>query len=63
MFKPLNFIKVITLSFVSLSAFAEESFIPDPPSVNATNYILMDSISGRALGRRWSWRELGRGRG
>ncbi len=52
MFKPLNFIKVITLSFVSLSAFAEESFIPDPPSVNATNYILMDSISGRVLAEK-----------
>ena len=52
MFKPLNFIKVITLSFVSLSTLAEESFIPDPPSVNATNYILMDSISGRILAEK-----------
>ena len=52
MFKPLNFIKVITLSFVSLSTLAEESFIPDPPSVNATNYILMDSISGRVLAEK-----------
>ena len=52
MFKPLNFIKVITLSFASLSPLAEESFIPDPPSVNATNYILMDSISGRVLAEK-----------
>ena len=52
MFKPLNFIKVITLSFVSLLTLAEESFIPDPPSVNATNYILMDSISGRVLAEK-----------
>ena len=52
MFKPLNFIKVITLSLVSLSTLAEESFIPDPPSVNATNYILMDSISGRVLAEK-----------
>jgi len=52
MFKPLNFIKVITLSFVSISTLAEESFIPDPPSVNATNYILMDSISGRVLAEK-----------
>ena len=52
MFKPLNFIKVITLSFASLSTLAEESFIPDPPSVNATNYILMDSISGRVLAEK-----------
>ena len=52
MFKPLNFIKVITLSFVSLSTLAEESFIPDPPSVNATNYILIDSVSGRVLAEK-----------
>ena len=52
MFKHLNFIKVITLSFVSLSTLAEERFIPDPPSVNATNYILMDSISGRVLAEK-----------
>ena len=52
MFKPLNFIKVITLSLVPLSTLAEESFIPDPPSVNATNYILMDSISGRVLAEK-----------
>ena len=52
MFKHLNFIKVITLSFVSLSTLAEESFIPDPPSVNATNYIVMDSISGRVLAEK-----------
>ena len=52
MFKPLNFIKVVILSFVSWSIIAEESFIPDPPSLNATNYILMDSISGRILAEK-----------
>ena len=52
MFKPLIFIKVVILSFLSLSIFAEESFIPDPPSLNATNYILMDSISGRILAEK-----------
>ena len=52
MFKSLNFIKVVILSFVSWSIIAEESFIPDPPSLNATNYILMDSISGRILAEK-----------
>ena len=52
MFKPLNLIKVVILSFLSLSILAEESFIPDPPSLNATNYILMDSISGRILAEK-----------
>ena len=28
---------------------SEESFIPKPPSLNATNYILMDSVSGGIL--------------
>ena len=52
MIKPLNFVKVGILSFFSLSMLAEESFIPDPPSLNATNYILMDSISGRILAEK-----------
>ena len=29
--------------------YSEESFIPKPPSLNASNYILIDSISGRIL--------------
>ena len=52
MFKPLNFIKAGILFFLSLPILAEESFIPDPPSLNATNYILMDSISGRILAEK-----------
>ncbi len=52
MFKHLNFIKAGILFFLSLSILAEESFIPDPPSLNATNYILMDSISGRTLAEK-----------
>jgi len=52
MFKHLNFIKAGILFFLSLSILAEESFIPDPPSLNATNYILMDSISGRILAEK-----------
>ena len=31
---------------------AEESFIPKPPSVNASNYILIDSVSGRILAEK-----------
>ena len=52
MFKHLNFIKAGILFFLSLSILAEESFIPDPPSLNATNYIVMDSISGRTLAEK-----------
>jgi len=52
MFKKINLIKVGIFSFLSLSLLAEESFIPDPPSLNATNYILMDSISGRILAEK-----------
>ena len=39
------------LSIFSLSSFiySEESFIPKPPSLNASNYILIDSVSGRIL--------------
>ena len=52
MFKKILLIKVGIFSFLSLSLLAEESFIPDPPSLNATNYILMDSISGRILAEK-----------
>ncbi len=52
MFKPFKFFKIIICAFISLSILAEESFIPDPPSLNATNYILMDSISGRILAEK-----------
>ena len=59
MFKSLNFLKVVILSFASLSILAEESFIPDPPSLNATNYILMDSISGRILAEKGADERIG----
>ena len=32
--------------------FTEESFIPKPPSLNASNYILIDSTSGRILAEK-----------
>ena len=42
---------LLFLSIFSLSnlIYSEESFIPKPPSLNASNYILMDSVSGRIL--------------
>ncbi len=52
MFRPFKFFKIIICAFISLSILAEESFIPDPPSLNATNYILMDSVSGRILAEK-----------
>ena len=52
MLKKINLIKAGIFLFLSLSMIAEESFIPDPPSVNATNYILIDSTSGRILAEK-----------
>jgi D-alanyl-D-alanine carboxypeptidase (penicillin-binding protein 5/6) len=37
------------MALVNYSLFTEESFIPKSPSLNASNYILMDSMSGRVL--------------
>ena len=37
------------MSSLSSWIYAEESFIPKPPSLNASNYILIDSVSGRIL--------------
>ncbi len=46
-----NFLKIYLSLFLCLvnSLYSEESFIPKPPSLNASNYILMDSMSGRVL--------------
>ncbi len=52
MYNPFKLIKIVTLFFLTISLLAEESFIPDPPSLNATNYILMDSVSGRILAEK-----------
>ena len=52
MLKKINLIKAGIFLFLSLSMIAEESFIPDPPSVNATNYILIDSTSGRIFAEK-----------
>lgn len=45
---PLHIQILFTLAF-AFPMHSEESFIPKPPSLNATNYILMDSVSGRIL--------------
>ena len=47
-FKFTSILCLFLMCFVSL-VVAEESFIPKPPSLNATNYILIDSVSGRIL--------------
>jgi D-alanyl-D-alanine carboxypeptidase (penicillin-binding protein 5/6) len=47
-FKFTSILWLFLMCFVSL-VVAEESFIPKPPSLNATNYILIDSVSGRIL--------------
>jgi D-alanyl-D-alanine carboxypeptidase (penicillin-binding protein 5/6) len=47
-FKFTSILWLFPMCFVGLIV-AEESFIPKPPSLNATNYILIDSVSGRIL--------------
>ena len=47
--KKLPFFIALLSTISSVSLFSEESFIPKPPSLNASNYILMDSVSGRIL--------------
>jgi D-alanyl-D-alanine carboxypeptidase (penicillin-binding protein 5/6) len=43
------FLVLLSFFFSTNWVSAEESFIPKPPSVNASNYILIDSVSGRIL--------------
>ena len=45
----LPFFITLVLSISVNLLYSEESFIPKPPSLNASNYILIDSISGRIL--------------
>ena len=45
----LSLILLYTLVAQASSLLSEESFIPKPPSLNASNYILIDSTSGRIL--------------
>ena len=48
---PFLLIAILFFTHSSLS-FSEESFIPKPPSLNASNYILIDSVSGRVLAEK-----------
>ena len=43
------FLLFLSIFFLSSLIYSEESFIPKPPSLNASNYILIDSVSGRIL--------------
>ena len=47
--KKLPFFIALLSAISTVPLFSEESFIPKPPSLNASNYILMDSVSGRIL--------------
>ena len=49
MLKINNFLVFVLAIIVSTSLATEESFIPDPPSVSSSNYILIDAVSGRVL--------------
>ena len=46
------FLAAIFFSTLSSWSHSEESFIPKPPSLNASNYILIDSVSGRVLAEK-----------
>ena len=45
-------VAAILFSTLSSWIYSEESFIPKPPSLNASNYILIDSVSGRVLAEK-----------
>ena len=42
----------ILFSSYSILSYSEESFIPKPPSLNSSNYILVDAVSGRVLAEK-----------
>ena len=43
-------LKILIIGLIPIQLlFAEESFIPEPPSVNAQHFILKDAVSGRIL--------------
>ena len=50
--KKLPFLIALLSAISSISLYSEESFIPKPPSLNASNYILIDSVSGRVLAEK-----------
>ncbi len=48
---PFLLIAILFSTYSSLS-YSEESFIPKPPSLNSSNYILVDAVSGRVLAEK-----------
>ena len=48
---PFLLIAILFSTYSSLS-YSEESFIPQPPSLNSSNYILVDAVSGRVLAEK-----------
>ena len=46
---PISFLVSLILVFSILNLEAEESFIPDPPSLTAKNYLLIDAYTNRVL--------------
>ena len=46
---PISFIVSLILAFSFLNLTAEESFIPDPPSLTAKNYLLIDANTNKVL--------------
>ena len=47
-----NILLISICTFLSIFLNSAESFIPEPPSVNASNYILLDAVSGRVLAEK-----------
>ena len=48
---PFLLVAILFSTYSSLS-YSEESFIPKPPSLNSSNYILVDAVSGRVLAEK-----------
>ena len=46
---PISFLVSLILRFSFLNLEAEESFIPDPPSLTAKNYLLIDAYTNKVL--------------
>ena len=46
---PISFLVSFILVFSFLNLEAEESFIPDPPSLTAKNYLLIDAYTNKVL--------------
>ena len=47
-----NILLISICTFLSIFLNSAESYIPEAPSVNASNYILLDAVSGRVLAEK-----------